>query len=216
MVARMSRVDDLVSVELRQRLVGTMKRVDGTSLVSANQGNLSARDPRTGNIVITPTSFPYNLMTVDDLVIIDASGRRIGGNREPSSDSVVHLTVYAQRPDVDAVLHTEPPHVNALGALGRDIVPVTTTGLVSGNGTVPIMAFRPTRSESFAIEMLEVMGNSYGVVWQNHGLLAIGNSPEQAADRSVCIEFNAQVLLLAMSVGEPQTLESVDPSTIMA
>ena len=74
--------------------------------------------------------------------------------------------VYAERPDVYSVLHTEPPYINAFGALGRDIVPVTTTGLKSANGTVPIMPFRKTRGGDFAREMLEIMGDRHGVVWE--------------------------------------------------
>ena len=44
----------------------------------------------------------------------------------------------------------------------------------------------------------------------------VADTVEQAAERSIGIEFNAEVLLLALQVGEPQTLEYVDAKMVVA
>lgn len=207
---------DLVAAELRRSITVTMKRLSASSLMPASQGNLSARDADTGNVVITPHAYPYEDMTTDDLVILAPDGTQIDGRLDPSYDALLHLGVYAARPEVFAVLHTEPPYVNAFGALGRDILPVTTTGLKSANGSIPIMPFRHRRDEAFVAEMLEIMGDSHGVVWQNHGLLVVADTVENAAERTIGIEFNAQVMHLALRAGEPQTLERVGADMIVA
>ena len=207
---------DLVAAELRRSITVTMKRLSASSLMPASQGNLSARDRNTGNVVITPHAYPYEDMTPDDLVVLDADGKQLDGRLDPSYDALLHVGVYAARPEVFSVLHTEPPFVNAFGALGRDILPVTTTGLKSANGTIPIMPFRHRRDEAFVAEMLEVMGDSHGVVWQNHGLLVVADTVENAAERTIGIEFNAQVMHLALRAGEPQTLERVGADMIVA
>ena len=207
---------DLVAAELRRSITVTMKRLSASSLMPASQGNLSARDRNTGNVVITPHAYPYEDMTPDDLVVLDPDGVQLDGRLDPSYDALLHVGVYAARPEVFSVLHTEPPFVNAFGALGRDILPVTTTGLKSANGTIPIMPFRHRRDEAFTKEMLEVMGDSHGVVWQNHGLLVVADTVENAAERTIGIEFNAQVMHLALRAGEPQTLERVGADMIVA
>lgn len=207
---------DLVAAELRRSITVTMKRLSASSLMPASQGNLSARDRNTGNVVITPHAYPYEDMTPDDLVVLDPDGMQLDGRLDPSYDALLHVGVYAARPEVFSVLHTEPPFVNAFGALGRDILPVTTTGLKSANGTIPIMPFRHRRDEAFVEEMLEVMGDSHGVVWQNHGLLVVADTVENAAERTIGIEFNAQVMHLALRAGEPQTLERVGADMIVA
>ena len=207
---------ELVAAELRRSITVTMKRLSASSLMPASQGNLSARDGDTGNVVITPHAYPYEDMAPDDLVVLDPDGEQIGGRLDPSYDALLHVGVYKARPEVFAVLHTEPPYVNAFGALGRDILPVTTTGLKSANGSTPIMPFRHRRDEAFTTEMLEVMGDSHGVVWQNHGLLVVADTVENAAERTIGIEFNAQVMHLALRAGEPQTLERVGADMIVA
>ena len=207
---------DLVAAELRRSITVTMKRLSASALMPASQGNLSARDRDTGNVVVTPHAYPYEDMTPDDLVVLDCDGNQLEGRLAPSYDAMLHVAVYKARPDVYAVLHTEPPYINAFGALGQDILPVTTTGLKSANGTIPIMPFRHRRDDAFTEEMLQVMGDSHGVVWQNHGLLVVADTVENAAERTIGIEFNAQVMHIALSAGEPQTLERVGADMIVA
>jgi L-fuculose-phosphate aldolase/L-ribulose-5-phosphate 4-epimerase len=185
-------------------------------LFVANQGNLSVRDQSSGLIAITPHDYPYEEMLDADLVIVDPLGSRLSGRLEPSYDLPVHQTIYRLRPDVHAVIHTEPPYANALGVVGADLLPVTTTGLKSANGIVPVMEFRAVRDEAFARDMLELMGDRHGVVWGNHGLLVVGTTVAQALDRTLGIEFNAQVLAIARTMGEPRSLAYLDAAMVVA
>jgi ribulose-5-phosphate 4-epimerase/fuculose-1-phosphate aldolase len=185
-------------------------------LMAANQGNFSVRSPESGLIAITPHDRPYDEMTVDDLVIVDPEGRPIAGEYGPSYDLPVHRTVYQRRPDVHAVIHTEPPFINAFGAIGLDIDAVTTTGLKSANGMVPIMPFNAVRDERFAEDMLTLMGERHAVVWGSHGLLVVGATIQQALDRSLGIEFNAKVLAIARSLGTPLSLAYLDAAMVVA
>ncbi|MCY3785454.1 MAG: class II aldolase/adducin family protein [bacterium] len=125
----------------------------GRSLGSGGSSALGKPIPRwpsmratlTCNVVMTPHAYPYEDMTPDDLAVLAPDGTQIDGRLDPSYDSLLHMGVYSARPEVFSVLHTEPPYVNAFGALGRDIPPVTTTGLKSANGSIPIMPFRLAR-----------------------------------------------------------------------
>ncbi len=190
----------------RTAVVRIAKAADRADVMPATQGNFSARDPRTGLVVITPHDYPYDLLTPDDLVVLDTSGAQVGGERQPSADATIHCTVYRERPGVGAVIHTEPPYVNAFGAVRRDIDIVTTTGLKSSGGSVPVMEFLPLRDEAFALEMLRVMGDRHAVIWANHGLLVVGDTLEQAYNRTLGVEFNARVLHLSLSLGRPRRL----------
>ena len=203
-------------IEMRERILRAARIASDAGLFVANQGNFSMRDPMSGLIAMTPHDLAYDLMSPEDIVLIKSSGEQVAGTLEPSFDVKVHATVYRQRPEVSAVIHTEPPYVNAFGAVGIDIDPVTTTGLKSGNGVVPIMPFRTVREEAFAEEMLEVMAEHYAVVWGNHGLLTIGATIEQALDRSLGVEFNARVLAIARGLGEPNHLRFVDAAMVKA
>lgn len=208
--------EERLPLTLRERVLHAARTASNAGLFVANQGNFSARDRGTGLITMTPHDLPYEGMTVDDLVIVDLAGQKVEGALEPSFDVSVHATVYRHRPDVGAVIHTEPHYVNAFGAIGMAIEPVTTTGLKSANGIVPIMPFRTVRDETFAEEMLEVMADHHAVVWGNHGMLVIGATIEQALDRSLGVEFNAKVFALSRLLGEPNKLTYLDAAMVKA
>ena len=199
---------ELVAGSIVSGVIEVAQETAAANLVSGTQGNFSARDPRTGNVAITPHDFPYEQLTASDMVLLDDSGARLAGDREPSFDWRLHCTVYRERPNVGAVIHTEPPYVNALGVLGRKIDAVTTTGLKSAGGAVPIMPFRRgPRDERFALDMLALMGHLNAAVWGNHGLLVVGSTIREAYQRTLGIEFNAKVFHLALTLGEPNLIE---------
>ena len=55
------------------------RRAAEYGLVPNTQGNVSARDPPTGLIAITPHDLPYGALSADDVVIVDESGRKVAG-----------------------------------------------------------------------------------------------------------------------------------------
>ena len=75
-------------------------------LVTWTSGNLSARDPETGLVVIKPSGMLYDAMTPDDMVVVDLDGKVVEGRRGPSSDTASHLYVYRRRDDIRSIIHT--------------------------------------------------------------------------------------------------------------
>jgi L-ribulose-5-phosphate 4-epimerase len=202
---------EYVDAKILEMVIYYAKRAPEDGLVCMTQGNISAKDSQTGYIAITPHNAPYQGMSTSDLVIVDSMGKKIAGHLNPSFETPVHCMVYRERSDVMAIVHTEPIYVNVFGALNREIPPLTNTMLKSSRGTIPIMPHKRSGSEEFAIEMLEIMGDRNAVVWANHGLLVVGSSVENAYGRSVVVEQGAQIYLHTLLLGQPQTLEHIDP-----
>jgi L-ribulose-5-phosphate 4-epimerase len=194
---------ETVSLAIRLSVIEYARRAAELGLVPNTQGNVSARDPATNLIVITPHDLPYGTLTADDVVIVDVDGCKVAGAHDPSFETPVHCAVYRARPDVCAIVHTEPTYVNCLGAVGRAIEPVVVSLLVNLGGPIPVMPFMPSGTEAFGRTMLQVMQNGYGVVWANHGLLTVGRTVEEAFRRTVIVEHAAQIYHLALLHGQP-------------
>src|SRR5512139_4144568 len=88
-------------------------------LVAWTSGNVSARDPGTGYVVIKPSGVRYEDLRPEDLVVVDPDGRPLEGKLKPSSDTASHLYIYRHRPDVHGVVHTHSPYATAFAALGQ-------------------------------------------------------------------------------------------------
>ena len=63
----------------------------GYHLVAWTSGNISARDPSTGLIVIKPSGLHYDQLTAETMVVVDADGQVVEGDLLPSSDTALAL-----------------------------------------------------------------------------------------------------------------------------
>ncbi|MDX6230815.1 MAG: L-ribulose-5-phosphate 4-epimerase [Frankiales bacterium] len=170
------------------------------------QGNISIRLPEHEAILVTPTDLEYDLMTPDDMVVVGYDGTVLEGEHGPSSEVTVHNAVYAERPDVQAIVHTEPIYSNIMGVLNRPIEGVLVNMIIYSRGPVPIMPFALSNNTEFGKAMAAVMGNTNAVVWGNHGLMTVGNSLRDAFKTTVAVESAAKVQHLASLVGTPAVL----------
>jgi ribulose-5-phosphate 4-epimerase/fuculose-1-phosphate aldolase len=191
-------------------LVRYAARIARLDLAPNTQGNLSARDPVSGLVAITPHDYAYEQMSPDDVVILDIAGKIVAGWRETSHETPVHLTVYRERPDIHAIVHAEPIYVNVFGVLGRPIPPVVVSQLLAVGGETPVMPFMPSGSEAFGLEMLRCMGDRNAVVWAQHGCLTIGSDLESAFRCTVALEGGAKIAYLASARGTPNALTMAD------
>ncbi len=191
---------------LKQELIDGAALVASIGLVPLTQGNLSLRDPASGQILMTPHDFPYDELTPDDVVVLDLSGAVIEGRREPSHESQVHLAVYERRADAMGIVHAEPIYTNLFGVLHKPIAPLHVGTLIDVRGDVPVMPFAPSGSRQFGYDMLEVMGDRNAVVWANHGMLALGGSLQKAIHCTVMVEISAQLHHMALLHGEPHQI----------
>jgi ribulose-5-phosphate 4-epimerase/fuculose-1-phosphate aldolase len=207
-IARMPMTGELR--RLAEELVVYAERIARLDLAPNTQGNLSARDPVSGLVAITPHDYAYEQMTPDDVVILDLAGKIVAGWRETSHETPVHLTVYRERPDVHAIVHAEPIYVNVFGVLGRPIPPVVVSQLLAVGGETPVMPFMPSGSEAFGVEMLRCMGDRNAVVWGQHGCLTIGSDLESAFRCTVALEGGAKIAYLASALGTPNALTMPD------
>ena len=193
-------------VSLKEELIAGAALVASIGLVPLTQGNLSLRDPQSGNILITPHDFPYDQLAVEDIVVLDLAGAVVEGFREPSHESPVHLAVYERRPEALGIVHAEPIHTNVFGVLHMPIAPLHVNTLIDVGGEVPVMPFAPSGSRQFGYDMLEVMGDKRAVVWANHGMLALGDSLSKAIHCTVMVEIAAQLYHMALQHGQPHLI----------
>ena len=191
---------------LKRELVDGAALVASIGLVPLTQGNLSLRDPGSGQVLMTPHDFPYDQLTTDDVLVLDLAGAVIEGEREPSHESQVHLAVYERRPDAFGIVHAEPIYTNLFGVLHKPIAPLHVGALIDVGGDVPVMPFAPSGSRQFGYDMLEVMGDRNAVVWANHGMLALGDSLAKAIHCTVMVEISAQLYHMALQHGEPHQI----------
>jgi L-ribulose-5-phosphate 4-epimerase len=131
---------------LRESVLEANLMLRDSGLVDLTWGNVSGRDPQTGFVAIKPSGVPYDDLTVEDMVVLDADGRPVEGSRRPSSDTPTHMALYQAFPSVHGVAHTHSRHAVMFAQAQREIPCLGTTHADAFEGSVPLT--RPlTRAE---------------------------------------------------------------------
>lgn len=178
---------------LKEDVLRTSKTAYREGLFAGTSGNLSAFDPESGHIVITPTSLPYETMQVEDLVVLGLDGNVIEGQHQPSSEWRMHCEIYKQRKDVLAVVHTHSPYATAFAVTGEKVPLILIEMIPFIGGDIPVAEFGLPGSMEIGVEALKVLGHRNACLLSNHGVLAIGTSLEQAHIRVVYVEDAAKI-----------------------
>jgi len=180
------------------------------NLVTWTSGNVSARDPETGYVVIKPSGVRYEDLQPEHMVVVDLDGQRIEGDLKPSSDTASHLYIYRHRPDVNGVVHTHSPYATAFAALGRPI-PVYLTAMADEfGGPIPCGGFALIGGEDIGRVVVESIGDSPAVLLKNHGVFTVGPSARAAVKAAVMVEDVARTVWIALQIGQPDEIPPGD------
>ena len=192
--------------DIRREVCRYARRMFDDGMVVGTAGNVSARVPGEDLIAITPSSLPYEDMTPDDVVLIDAAGDAVGDGRPPSFEKILHLAIYRARPDVAAVLHTHALYCSVLATLQRPLPPVIEELVPYVGGQVDVGGFAMSGSDELAANVVAALGDKAAALLANHGNVCCGKSLAKAFKVAQLVERCAQIYVTALTLGDPKPL----------
>ena len=192
--------------KLKEELVQLHLELPRHNLVAWTSGNVSARDPETGLVVIKPSGIRYEDLTPESMVVVDLDGKLVEGQYKPSSDTFAHAYVYRHRPDVNGVVHTHSTFATAWAAAGRPIPPVLTAICDEFGGPIPVGAYAKIGGDEIGQEIIRSIGSSPAILMKNHGVFTVGKTPEAAVKAAVMVEDVARTVFYAMQLGQPDEI----------
>lgn len=187
--------------EIKETLLATAKELLRKGLVEGTAGNLSARLPD-GNVVLTPSSLDYEVMTLEDLVVCDLDGRVIEGERTPTTEKALHLACLRRYGDIGAVIHSHALFCSMFAVTHQPIPCVVEEFEIYVGGEVPVAEYRLTGSDELAEEVSGHLADRGAVIMANHGLLTVGRDPRDAMKVASLVERTAQIVWGARALGD--------------
>ncbi len=201
--------------ELKKRVFEQNVALVKHGLVVLTWGNVSARDAKTGLIVIKPSGVPYDTMTAEDMVVTDLDGVVKEGKYKPSSDLPTHLYLYKAYPTLGGIVHTHSAYATAFAQSGREIVAYGTTHADAFYGNVPCARALTDAEidEAYERNTGRVIAQTVtdaeaipAVLVKSHGAFAWGKTPEKAVENAVTLEEVAKMALFTeqLNPGTPR------------
>src|SRR5574338_365500 len=197
--------------QLRADIVEVGRRLYARGYTASNDGNISVRLDA-GRLLMTPKSVCKGFMTPDMMCITDLDGRKLEGARDPSSEMLMHLEVYRQRPDVNAVVHAHPPIATGFAVAGIPLDRAVLAEVVTTLGSVPIAEYATPSTKELPEAVRKYVKAHDGMLLANHGALTLGADLFGAYYKMETIEHFAKISLVARLLGNENLLsrEEVD------
>lgn len=189
----------------RADIVEIGRRLHERAYVASNDGNISVRlaDDR---LLTTPKGVSKGFMTRDMLVVTDLDGRKLGGERDPSSELLMHLAVYRRRPDVAAVVHAHPPVATGFAVAGIPLDRAVLAEVVTTLGSIPIADYGTPSTQELADAVDKHIKVHDGLLLANHGAITVAGSAMGAYYKMETIEHFARISLVARLLGRERLL----------
>ncbi len=196
--------------KLKEELLDLHLELPKNNLVMWTGGNVSARDPETGLVVIKASGIRYENMNSRHMVVVDIDGKMVEGDFKPSSDVYSHLYIYRHRADVGGVVHTHSRYATAFAAVGKPIPCVLTAIADEFGGPIPCGGFALIGDEAIGKVVIDSIGKSPAVLLKNHGVFTIGKNATAAVKAAVMTEDVAATVWMALQLGTADEIPQAD------
>ncbi len=193
--------------QAKQEILSTAMQAVASGLMAATSGNFSVFDSSQSCIIITPSGYPYDQMTPEDLVVIDLAGHVLDGFRKPSSEWKMHAEIYRAVPSVSAIVHTHSPYATAFAALRREIPCCLIEAQLFLGGRIEVAAYASQGTADVGRSCIPILTRKPVCLLANHGVVTTGADLAQAYTNALYVEDSAKICQLAMSIGEPVEIE---------
>lgn len=190
-------------VERKQAVLRTAKKAYREKLMAGTSGNMSVFIPERGYMIITPSSYDYEIMEEKDMVVTDLEGNMIEGCHRPSSEWRMHAEIYKSLPHVRAVVHTHSPYATSFAVNHQEIPVVLIEMIPFLKGKIEVSAYAKQGRAQVGLNAVEILRRKNACLMANHGVVAVGESVESAYINSVYVEDTAKIYYMALTSGRP-------------
>lgn len=197
----MSRIEE----QIRADIVEVGRRLYARGFVASNDGNVSVRlDDR--RLITTPKTVSKGFMTPDMMVVVDYEGKKLTGDRDPSSELPMHLEIYRNRADVNAVVHAHPPTATGFAVAGIPLTRAVLAEVVTTLGSIPIAEYGTPSTKELPDAVRKYIKAHDGLLLANHGAVTCCKTVMTAYYKMETIEHFAKISLVARMLGREHLL----------
>ena len=201
--------------EIKKEICEIGRRIYMNGFVAANDGNISVKVSE-NEYYCTPTGVSKGFMTPDMIIKIDADGNKLEGKLNPSSEIKMHMRVYRERPDVNAVVHAHPPTATGFAIAHIPLDSYTMPEAVLTIGFVPIAPYGTPSTQEIPDAIAPFLQEHDAIMLANHGAVTVGVDLMNAYFRMETLEFFAKITLTARLLGGEHELTEEQQKTLIA
>lgn len=169
-------------------------------------GNVSILIEGEEALAVTPSGLDYEELTPADICIVNFDLSPLEGQYKPSVETAMHVSVYKNRRDVNAIMHTHQLYASIFSLINEPIPALFDDAVMNIGRVVEVVPYAVSGSPELAENVAAKLTNHCNCyILQNHGALALGTSIAQALKNVDYLEKCARDYYYAMTTGKKIT-----------
>lgn len=179
---------------MKKAIIGAGRELLQSGLTVETWGNISLFDRKNGRIYITPSNVDYFACGEEDVVVLSPRGEVLEGTRRPSSETPLHLAVYARRPDVSAIVHTHPVWSTVFSCMGEGLPVFLDEAAQTLGGPVPVCPYALPGTQALAEACADALAAGQNAcLLRAHGAVCVGKDLKSAFRAARVLEMTAEI-----------------------
>ncbi|MBR5554449.1 class II aldolase/adducin family protein [bacterium] len=200
--------------ELKQELIKYGKLAGDKNMTPGISGNISARFE--DKILITTSGSANGYLEEDELVLIDYDGNLVQGEKKPSSEKMLHVEYYKQRPDINYILHMHSPYLSTFAACNKALDEPLMPENIFYFGQIPLAEYGLPGSWDLVEKTSKYFKDYNVILMANHGMISAGTTAKDAYMNLELAESYAQVVLQSHILGGAKPLNEKEVQEILS
>ncbi|MFH1007390.1 MAG: class II aldolase/adducin family protein [Candidatus Latescibacterota bacterium] len=200
--------------QAKQDIIEVCKRIYARGYVASNDGNVSVRISK-DRVLTTPTGRSKGFLTEDQLIVCDMEGNKVSGTLSPSSEIKMHIMVYREREDINAVVHAHPVTATGFAVAGIPLAQCVLPEVVITLGGIPLAEYGTPSTEEIPNSIRQYIQDYDAFLLENHGALTIGPDVVNAYHKMETLEHFAQITLVAKQLGKINVISDGNVQKLM-
>ena len=187
----------MTETQVRDQIAVLAKSLYDRGYGCGSSGNISVR--LEDGVLITPTNSSMGRLDPARIAKIGHDGTHLSGDR-PSKEEFLHLAMYQERPEMEAVVHLHSTHSVAVSCLAEidpeDVLPPMTAYHVMRVGKCPLVPYFAPGDKALAEAVRKAAKHSHAMLLANHGPVVAGKSLDAAVYAAEELEETAKLYLM--------------------
>jgi L-fuculose-phosphate aldolase len=201
--------------DIARQIVLVCRRLYENRFVTAMDGNVSARLAN-GNVLTTRSAINKGRVTESDLVEVQPDGTPVTLSMKPSTELGMHLFIYNNRSDVQAVVHAHPTYATGFAAARIPLTDCVFPEVIVGLGAIPLASYATPSTAEVAESLAPYVNNSDAILLANHGVVTYGSNLDDAYFKMEKVEHAAHITFVARMLGGEKPLSNREVEKLRA
>src|SRR4051812_2463113 len=154
--------------KLKEQICEIGRRIYAKGFAAANDGNITIRIGE-NEVLCTPTMVCKGFLKPEDICKVDMQGKQISGTRKRTSEVLLHLAIFRERPDIKSCVHCHPPYATAFAVARESIPKCVLPDVEVFLGEVPIADYETPGTQKFAATIVPFVKDCNTIILANHG-----------------------------------------------